>query len=145
MRNYLLIFLLILGHSVNAQSNKTLKALAGSRLLVKTIFETKDSVTLESLFAPGMKHRNYNGKIESRDEAIRNIANNRSVFVQADMTLGGYGVTPAKDSTIVKYFYKGREKKPDGTSAAYTVNLVMVWEKGKKDMKLIRLETLKID
>jgi len=145
MRIILIIVLLLAGTTVIAQTNKTKKALAGSKLLVKTIFETKDSAVLESLFAAGMKHMAPKGKIESRAEAIKNIINNRSVFVQADMMVGGYGVAPAKDSTVVKYFYKGRENKPDGTSSPYTVNLVMVWVKQKKEMKLTRLETIRIE
>jgi|GEM_PF-2221992 len=144
MRILLIMFICCCSISVMGQSKKTLKSLKGSRLLVKTIFETKDSLVLESLFAPDMKHHSK-GMIQSRQEAIRSLAGNRSKFVQADMMVGGYGVTPANDSTVVKYFYKGREHKTDGSSSPYTVNLVMVWVKQKKDMKLVRLETLKID
>ncbi|MGQ0739352.1 MAG: nuclear transport factor 2 family protein [Bacteroidota bacterium] len=144
MKSYLVIFFLALYSAAGAQSKKTAKALAHSKLLVKTIFETKDSATLDDLFAPGMKHQAANGRTESREEAIRNIAGNRSVFVQADM-LKGYGVTEEKDSSVVKYFYRGRENKPDGTSSVYTANLVMVWVKEKKDVKLLRLETIKIE
>ncbi len=144
MKNYLVIFFLVWCSAAGAQSKKTAMVLAHSKLLVKTIFETKDSVTLETLFGPGMKHMSANGSIESRDEAIRNIASNKSVFVQADMRIG-YGVIEEKDSSVVKYFYRGRENKPDGTSSVYTVNLVMVWVKEKKDVKLLRLESIKVD
>ena len=145
MKNCLLICLLFCGTLATAQSYRTVKILANSKTLVKAIFETRDSAVLESLFAPDMQHFAYGGKIETREEAIRNIANNKSVFVQADMTVGGYGVAPAKDTTIVRYFFKGRENKPDGTSLPYTVNLVMVWVKMKKDIKLTRLETIRVN
>ena len=145
VRNYLLIFLVVLCSSAFAQTHRTTKMLENSRLLVRTIFETKDSAVLQSLFASEMTHTVARNKVQSREEAIRNISNNRSVFVQADMMVGGYGVTPAKDSTIIKYFYKGRENKPDGTSSPFATNVVMVWVKKKKDIKLIRLETIRID
>lgn len=143
MRKYLVILLVLCSSAAGAQSNKTTKVLAHSKQLVKTIFETKDSATLEELFAPGMKHMN-GGRIESREEAIRNITGNRSVFVQAAMQKG-YGVIEDKDTSVVKYFFKGRENKTDGTSSVYTVNLVMRWVKQKKDVKLLRLETIRIE
>lgn len=144
MGKCLLILFVLCCSAAGAQSKKTTKVLAHSKQLVKTIFETKDSATLEELFAPGMKHRTAGGRIESREEAIRNIAANRSVFVQAEMQKG-YGVIEDNDSSVVKYFYKGRENKTDGTSSVYTVNLVMVWVKHKKDVKLARLETIRIE
>lgn len=127
-----------------AQSGKTGKILANSRQLVKAIFETKDSATLDALFAADMRHFTGNGKIETREEAIRNISGNRSVFVQADMQKG-FGVVEDRDSTVVKYFFKGREQQPGKASSVYTVNLVMVWAKVKKEHKLRRLETIRIE
>lgn len=144
MKNYLIILLFVLSSSVEAQSNKTVKILADSKLLVKTIFETKDSAILESLFAVAMTHKAPDGRIETREEAIRNIVHNPSVFTRADMR-SGYGVTKEKDSTTVKYFFRGREIKSDGTSSIYTANMVMVWVKQKKESKLFRLETIKVD
>lgn len=91
-----------------------------------------------------MRHMTGSGKTESREEAIRNITGNKSVFEQANMRIG-YGVTEEKDLSVVRYFFKGRENKPDGTSVPYTVNLVMVWVKEKKDVKLLRLETIWVD
>ena len=144
MKKLLLLSLMLMAVAAGAQSPKTAKFLAGSRLLVKTMFETRDSATLESLFAPGMTHTTFAGKIENREEAIRNIVHHPSKLAQANMRVG-YGVTPGKDSTTVRYFYRGTESKPDGTSGLYTVNLVMVWTKQKKDVKLLRLETLKVN
>lgn len=144
MKNYLVIFFLLMCSAVQAQSKKTIKIMADSKLLMKTIYETKDSATLESLFASTMTHKTADGKIETRAEAIQNIIHNQSVYARADMR-SGYGVTKEKDSTTVKYFYRGREIKPDGSNGIYTANMVMVWVKEKKKFKLLRLETIKVD
>lgn len=144
LRKVLFIFFVLISCVAVAQSGKAAKALANSKLLVKAIYETKDSAVLDGLFAPQMRHFTGNGSIESREEAIRNLAGNTSRFVQAEMRKG-YGMVEGRDSTVVKYFYKGREHKTDGTSSVYTVNLVMVWEKVKKEMKLRRLETIRVE
>lgn len=143
MKNFFIILFITFCSAATAQSKKTAKAMASSRLLVKTIFETKDSAVLEKLFAPGMLHINA-GKTENRTEAIRNIAGNKSTFVQANMT-NGYGVVVSGDSVTVRFFYKGRENKADGSSIPFSVNLVMLWLKEKKKSILHRLETIKIE
>jgi hypothetical protein len=144
MKNYLLIFILFVCSPAFAQSKKTVKALANSKLLVSTIFETKDSAALEKLFSATMVHKTADGRTEQREEAVRNIVHNPSTYVQATMTKG-YGVSAAGDSTVVKYFFKGRENKPDGSSPVYTVNLSMYWMKEKKGYKLVKLETLRVE
>lgn len=144
MKNYLVILMLSLWSSAQSQSKQTIKIMADSKLLVKTIYETRDSATLESLFASAMTHRTADGRIETREEAIQNIMHNPSAYARADMR-SGYGVTKEKDSTTVKYFYRGREIKPDGSNVIYTANMVMVWVKEKKKFKLLRLETIKVD
>lgn len=144
MRNYLLILTFFVCSSAFAQTKKTTKVLANSKLLVSAIFETKDSATLDKLFSAGMIHKTADGRTENREEAIKNITHNPSGYTQASMTKG-YGVSSAKDSTVVKYFFKGREKKPDGSSPVYTVNLSMYWLKEKKEYKLVKLETLRIE
>lgn len=144
MKNYLVILMLSLWSSAQSQSKQTIKIMADSKLLVKTIYETRDSATLESLFASAMTHRTADGRIETREEAIQNIMHNPSAYARADMR-SGYGVAKEKDSTTVKYFYRGREIKPDGSNVIYTANMVMVWVKEKKKFKLLRLETIKVD
>ncbi len=118
--------------------------MASSKQLVKAIFETKDSVVLEKLFAPGMTHLNGQGTTENRTEAINAIAHNPSRFVQATMT-NGYGVVENRDSITVKFFYKGREYKTDGTSVPFAVNLEMYWVKQKKKTVLHHLHTVKVE
>lgn len=130
---------------VNAQSKATSKkALKQSKQLVKAIFESKDRATLEKLFAPAMIYQTNDGKVETRVQAIDDISGNKATYVQANMTKG-YGVSNTNDSTIVKYFFKGKENKTDGAISIYTVNLTMVWFKEKKDIKLFRLESLRIE
>lgn len=144
MKKCMVIFFLFASTIVCAQTKSTNKILAKSKQLVQAIFETKDSVILEKLFAPLMIHQSENGKLEQRQEAINHIVKNPSSFVQATMTKG-YGVSKNLDSTLVKYFFKGKEFKTDGKTEDYTVNLTMVWHKEKKDYKLFRLETLRIE
>ncbi|HMW66695.1 MAG TPA: hypothetical protein PKC82_07180 [Chitinophagaceae bacterium] len=144
MKKSIVIFFLLASNVICAQTKHTNKIISKSKQLIQVIFETKDSAMLEDLFAPLMIHQAGNGKVEQRQEAISHIVNNPASYLQADMTKG-YGVSKSMDSTLVKYFFKGKEVKPSASAEIYTVNLTMVWHKVKKDYKLFRLETLRIE
>lgn len=144
MKGFLFILSLLCCLTVTAQSKKEVQAMANSKLLVSAIFETRDSATLEKLFRPDMTHLNGAGVMETRSEAINKIVHNPSRFVQASMT-NGYGVVQRGDSVTVKFFYKGREYKTDGSSTPFAVNLEMVWLKEKKKMALYTLHTVKAE
>ncbi len=122
---------------VNAQSKQERQALAKSKLLEQTVFGTKDSITLEKLFAKNATYIHSSGKIETRDEAIGNIAKNRSMYSKSD-TVISYNTEKFKDSTVVKHLFIAKEKKADGTEGMLRLYLTLVWVKEKGDWKLYR-------
>jgi Domain of unknown function (DUF4440) len=143
MRSSLVILCMLVCATVPAQSKQMTQALANTRLLEKTVFGTKDSATLEKLFGSTLTYIHSSGKVESRDEAIRGIIHNKSIYVKAD-TLMGYDVKTYEDSTVVKHLFKATEKKADGTESKLNLNLALVWMKEKGKWKLFRREATKV-
>ena len=137
MKYLLTISLFIFSILVNAQSKQERQALANSKLLEQTVFGTKDSITLEKLFAKNATYIHSSGKVETRDEAIGNIVKNKSVYTRSD-TLISYNTETFKDSTVVKHLFIAKEKKADGTEAMLRLHLTLVWVKEKGDWKLFR-------
>lgn len=137
MKYLLTILLFIFSVAVSAQSKQERQALANSKLLEQTVFGTKDSLTLEKLFAKGATYTHSSGKMETREEAIRNISHNKSVYTKSD-TLISYNVEKFKDSTVVNHLFIAKEKKADGSEAMLRLSLRLVWVKEKGDLKLFR-------
>jgi len=137
------IILIVFSLSVNAQSKQEIKALANAKLLELTVFGTKDSAILEKLFAKNATYIHSSGKVEARDEAIRNIVHNKSVYVIADILLS-YDLKTYKDSSVVNHLFIAKEKKADGTESMLRLNLELVWIKEKKDWKLYRRKASRI-
>jgi len=129
--------------AMNAQTKPIRQAMANSMLLEQTVFGSKDSATLENLFAKNATYIHSSGKIESRDEAIHNIIHNRSVYKKID-TLVGYNTITVNDSIIVKHAFVAKETKTDGTESILRLKLELVWIKEKKDWKLYRRTATKI-
>jgi hypothetical protein len=134
------ILFLSLAFGVNAQSKKTVQVLAKSSLLIQTVFSTKDSATLEKLFAKELLYEHSSGKIENRQEAIKGIIYNKSVY---EDEAAPYNVVFEGDSAVVNHIFKAKEKKADGSIGALNINIRMVWKKEGGDWKLIRRKATK--
>lgn len=143
MKNLPTILLLMVSVIACSQSKNERQTMANSKLLEKTVFGTKDSSTLEDLFAKNATYIHSSGKVETRDEAIRNIVLNRSVYTKID-TLIGYNVKTDGDSIIVTHAFVAKEKKADGSESMLRLNLELVWIKEKKDWKLYRRKATRI-
>ena len=143
MKNLLIILFLLPVLCVNAQSKKVRQALANTRLLERTVFGTKDSLTLEKLFAKEATYIHSSGKVEAREEAIRNIVQNKSVYAKID-TLVGYRTEVVKDSIFVEHVFVAKETKADGAQSTLRLNLALVWIKEKGNWKLYRRKATRI-
>ena len=143
MKNLLIILFLLPAICTNAQSKKVRQALANTRLLERTVFGTKDSLTLEKLFAKDATYIHSSGKIEAREEAIRNIVQNKSVYAKID-TLVGYRTEVVKDSILVEHAFVAKETKPDGAQSTLRLNLALIWIKEKGKWKLYRRKATRI-
>ena len=126
-----------------AQSKEMIKVLANTRLLENTVFGSKDSATLEKLFAKTVSYIHSSGKVETREEAIPGIIHNKSVYEKLAEPKP-YNVSIEGDSAIVKQEYRATEKKADGTESKLNLLIETVWMKEKKDWKLTRRLSTKI-
>lgn len=143
MKNLFTILLFIISVTVHAQSKQERQALANSKLLEQTVFGTKDSLTLEKLFAKNATYTHSSGKMETREEAIRNISHNKSVYTKSD-TLISYNVENFKDSAVVNHLFIAKEKKVDGSESMLRLSLRLVWVKENGDLKLFRRVATKV-
>jgi hypothetical protein len=131
MKHYLLLFLLVVSTSVFAQSRKERELVERTYLLSHTVFGTKDSLTLEDLFAKKATYGHSGGLIQTREEAIRGISHNTSSY--ADTAVSNIKWIIEDDAAIVRYLFRATEKAADGklTNLNFTMMLVWIREKGK--------------
>lgn len=103
--------------------------------LSSTIFGTKDSLTLERLFAKKASYGHSHGNLQTREEAIKAIAKNRSVYrdtaVKDIKVLFG-----SKKTAIVRYLFDANENKTDGTITPLRFSMMLVWIKEAGEWKL---------
>jgi ketosteroid isomerase-like protein len=131
----LIIFLFCVFVS-NAQSSKDELALVErTYLLSHTVFGTKDSMTLEDLFARTATYGHSHGKLQTRREAIDGICHNPSTY--SDTALGNIQVIFGDDDVaIVRHLFKANEHTMDGKIVPLNFSMMLVWIKEKKKWRL---------
>ncbi len=133
------LFLFVFLFSVlmsNAQSSKDERELvARTYLLSHTVFGTKDSMTLEDLFAKTLTYGHSHGNLQTRDQALKGISHNQSTYT--DTAVSNISVVFADDDVaIVRHLFKANEHAKDGKLTALNFSMMLVWVKEKKKWRL---------
>ena len=143
MKQLIVFFLLISSFAAKAQSNDEKILIEKTYLLSNTIFGTKDSLTLESLFAPTATYGHSHGKIQTKKEAIDGACHNKSNYT--DTSLSNIKIIFEGNTAIVRYLYKAKENKIDGTVVPLNFTMLLVWVKENGDWKLFGRQAVSLD
>jgi ketosteroid isomerase-like protein len=131
----ILVFILLLNvFTGNAQSKKEKELIERTYLLSHTVFGTKDSLTLEDLFASQASYGHSHGNVQTREQAINGISHNQSTYT--DTAVSNISVIIADDEAIVRHLFKAVENTKDGKKVPLNFNIMLVWVKQKGKWKL---------
>jgi uncharacterized protein DUF4440 len=135
MRKLLFVIAVLNVVGMNAQSKDEKQIVAQTYLLSHTVFGTKDSNTLEGLFAKTATYGHSHGKIQTRKEAIDGISHNQSTYT--DTAVSSINVIFAGDDVaIVRHLFKANEHTKDGKIVPLDFTMMLVWVKEKGKWKL---------
>jgi hypothetical protein len=142
-KRYLVAALLFLSAGfVFGQSRQEIEILGNSRLLHKTVFGTKDSATLEGLFASTLTYGHSSGKVQNRQEAIAGITHNKSVYT--DSSLKAYNVLINGNVATVRYEMRETETNGEGKASPLKLGIMLVWVQEKGKWKLFGRQAVKL-
>jgi hypothetical protein len=135
MKRIFFFILLLNVFTVNAQSKNEKELIAKTYLLSHTVFGTKDSLILESLFARPATYGHSHGNVQTREQAIMGISHNQSTYT--DTAVSNISVIFAgNDAAIVRHLFKAIENTKDGKKVPLNFNIMLVWVKEKGKWKL---------
>lgn len=143
MKNSLVFFLLVVGFVVKAQSKDEKAVIARTYLLSHTIFGTKDSLTLEDLFAHPATYGHSHGNLQTREEAIKGATSNKSTYTDTSIT--NITVYFNGETAITRYLFKANENKVNGTITPLNFAMIMVWTKEKGKWRLFGRQAANIN
>ena len=122
--------------SASAQSKDEQTVLAKTDLLQSTVFGTKDSAMLDTLFAKTLHYEHSAGKVETREQALHGVAHNKSVYDIKTLPDAPQSITKQGDSIIVKKQFQATENKVDGTAVPLDFTVTTIWIKEDGNWKL---------
>jgi hypothetical protein len=134
MKKFFGFLLLLVGLTSGAQDKKEKTLMERSYLLSHTVFGTKDSAVLEDLFAKKLSYGHSSGKVESREEALRAISSNRSVYT--DTSVSNMTVMRGDEIAIVRHLFKATETNSEGKVSQLNFTVMLVWVKEKRKWRL---------
>jgi len=135
MKKLFLFLFLMNVFAAFAQGKNENELIARTYLLSHTVFGTKDSLTLEELFAKTASYGHSHGNIQSRDQAINGISHNQSTYT--DTAVSEISVTVAgDDAAIVRHLFRATEHTKEGKNIPLNFTIMLVWLKEKGIWKL---------
>jgi ketosteroid isomerase-like protein len=143
MKKLLTILFLLAFVAVNAQSKKEKQLIERTYLLSHTVFGTKDSLTLEDLFAKKATYGHSHGNLQTREQAIAGISKNTSTYT--DTAVSNIQVIINDDVAIVRHLFKAKEIKKDGKVTPLNFTMMLVWVKEKGKWKLMGRQAVSVD
>jgi len=142
MKKLLILFSLTVAIVANAQSKKEKELIERTYLLSHTVFGTKDSLTLEDLFAKQATYGHSHGNLQTREEAIKGISKNKSYYTDTTVTI--LKVIIEDDVAIVRHLFKANEHKPDGSVTPLNFTMMLVWIKEKGKWRLMGRQAVSV-
>jgi Domain of unknown function (DUF4440) len=138
-----IIFLFLFGSlATNAQNKDEKELTAKTYLLSHTVFGTKDSSTLESLLAETVSYGHSHGNLQTRDEMIKGVSRNQSNYT--DTAVSNIKIFIEGKTAIVRYLFKAKENKKDGSVTDLNFTMMLVWVKEKGKWKLMGRQAVSV-
>ena len=127
MKRLFVVLFVAIAFVASAQSKEEKEVVARTYLLSHTVFGTKDSLTLEDLFANQATYGHSHGNLQTREEAIKGISKNKSNYTDTSVTI--LKVIIENNTAIVRHLFKGNEHKADGSVSPLNFTMLLVWVK----------------
>jgi ketosteroid isomerase-like protein len=142
MKRLFVVLFVAIAFVASAQSKEEKEVVARTYLLSHTVFGTKDSLTLEDLFAKQATYGHSHGNLQTREEAIKGISKNKSSYTDTSVTI--LKVIIENNTAIVRHLFKGNEHKADGSVSPLNFTMMLVWVKENGKWRLMGRQAVSV-
>ena len=136
-----LIIALIFSTTVTAQSKKEQEVAAAVEALRKAMVDADQSM-LEKLADDSLSYGHSGGKVESKSAFVENIVNGNSDFVTIDLT--GQTIYVSDKTAIVRHRLSATTNDKGKGPGTVNIAIMTVWQKEKKEWKMLARQAVKL-
>ena len=131
----------IFSSSVIAQSKQEQAVAAAVEGMRKAMVDADKSM-LEKLSHDSLSYGHSGGKVESRASFVENIVNGNSDFVTIDLT--GQTIFVTGKTAIVRHRMSATTKDKGKEPGTVNIAILSVWQKDKKEWKMLARQAVKL-
>ena len=143
MKKFLVLIIIVAcvaSQVANAQTSDESAVAAAVETLRKAMLDG-DKTTLEKISAEKLSYGHSSGQIENKEEFVAALATGKSDFTRIDISDQKILITG--NTAIVRHVLNG-ESVTNGNTSPVNLNVMLVWQKQKKDWKLLARQAVKI-
>jgi ketosteroid isomerase-like protein len=140
IRSLLCLFAVLLAVEVQSQSADE-KAVVARIELLRLAMVNADGKSLRDVTADELSYGHSSGKVEGKDSFVESIVNGKSDFVSIELTEQSIKITG--DVAIVRHTMTG-QTNDGGKLGAIKISVLLVWQKQKRQWKLVARQATKL-
>lgn len=137
---FILFFTGVFSATQFAQSKQQNAVAAAVETLRKGMVDG-DRTALENIVLDGLSYGHSSGKVEDKATFVENIVNGNSDFVTIDLTFQTIYVSG--QTAIVRHKLTGTTNDKGKSSGTLNIAIMSVWQKDKKEWKMLARQAVK--
>ncbi len=126
---------------VFSQTGKESEVWRKVEALHKAIFETKDSVAIQSLVADNVTYGHSTGLLENKPVMLHNAVHSAEEY--KNLSVERLNTTYAGPTVIVRYIFRADVTK-EGNTSPLNISIMQVWAKDKGNWRLFARQAVKV-
>jgi ketosteroid isomerase-like protein len=143
MKQFLpLLFLSVIFTNLISAQSKDEKAVAAAVETLRKAMVDGDRTALEKIADKGLTYGHSSGKIEDKATFVENIANGNSDFVTIDLT--EQTIYLSGKTAIVRHKFTATSHDKGKDPGSVKLAILTVWQKDKKEWKLLARQAVKL-
>ena len=143
MKQFLpLLFLFVIFTNVISAQSKDEKAVAAAVENLRKAMVDGDRAALEKIAADGLSYGHSGGKVEDKAAFVENIANGNSDFLTIDLT--EQTIYVSGKTAIVRHKFNATTHDKGKDPGTVKLAIMTVWQKEKKDWKMLARQAVKV-
>jgi ketosteroid isomerase-like protein len=135
-----LLFVIIIFNTVAMAQTKDEKAVTEALEHLRKAMVDADSTALTSLVLPQLSYGHSGGHVDDKAEFVQKIASGKSDFVTIDITEQNINIV--KDVAVVRHKFHATTND-NGKSGTVDLSVLLIWQKQKKEWKLLARQAVK--
>jgi ketosteroid isomerase-like protein len=137
---WLPLFAILIFNTIAMAQNKEEKAVAEAAEHLRKAMVDADSTTLSSLVLPQLSYGHSGGHVDDKTEFVQKIVSGKSDFVTIDITEQHINIV--QDVAVVRHKFHATTND-GGKPGTVDLSVLLIWQKQKKEWKLLARQAVK--